>query len=284
MSTGLDPAKFAEAVADSSAAAAENLSASITDQIQGTFVPQPTNTTQFVATPTTTQFTTTPTTTSSPVFTAQQIEAAREQEKAKLYPTIEGLKEQNAALLREKEEREAADAQRQAEADAEARRLQEEEMSVRELLNTREAEWQAQLAEERRERETAIALLEQERNYQELQAWALQRVEQERDNIMPELLDLVTGNSPEEIEASIQNLKDRTSRIVESIQQSTTSARRDMVGTRLTAPAAGPLDTNMDQRQYSPEEIRNMPLSEYQKHRDKLLGNGAASNGRGIFG
>lgn len=57
-----------------------------------------------------------------------------------------------------------------------------------------------------------------------------------------------------------------------------------MVGSRITAPAAGPLDTQTGQRQFSPEEIRNMPLSEYQKYRDTLLGTGAASNGRGLFG
>ena len=272
MSTGLDPAKFAEAVADSSAAAAENLSASITDSVQNTFTP---NGTTYVGTPTTT---------TSTVFTTQQIEAAREQEKSKLYPQIENLKAEVENLRREKEEREAAEAARAAEIAEENRRLAEQEMTARELIEAQRSEFAAQLAEERREREEAIAMLDLERQYQELQAWKIARVEQERDNIMPELLDLVTGDSPEAIDASINSLKDRTQRILESAQQAMSSARRDMVGTRLTAPAAGPLDTNTGQQQFTDEDVRSMSLSDYQKNRDKLLGKGAASNGRGLFG
>jgi len=279
MSTGLDSAKFAEAVADSSATAAENLSASITNAAQSTFTPNPAN-----GTVVTTPFVSTPTTTSSQVFTEAQIAAAREQEKSKLYPQIENLKTEVETLRREKEEREAAEAARAAEIAEENKRLAEQEMTARELIEAQRSEFAAQLAEERREREAAIAMLDMERQYQELQSWKIARIEQERDNIMPELLDMVDGDSPEAIEASITSLKDRTARILESAQQAMSATRRDMVGTRLTAPAAGPLDTNTGQRQFSPEDIKNMSLSEYQKYRNELLGSGAASNGRGLFG
>ena len=276
MSTGLDPAKFAEAVADSSAAAAENLSASITDSVNGTFNPSTATTT--------TQFVSTPTTTSSQIFTEAQIAAAREQEKSKLYPQIENLKTEVETLRREKEEREAAEAARAAEIAEENRRLAEQEMTARELIEAQRADFAAQLADERREREAAIAMLDMERQYQELQSWKIARIEQERDSIMPELLDMVDGDSPEAIEASITSLKDRTARILDSAQQAMSATRRDMVGTRLTAPAAGPLDTNTGQRTFSPEDIKNMSLSEYQKYRNELLGSGAANNGRGLFG
>ena len=279
MSTGIDAQQFAEAVADSSSTAAENLSAPLAASLNAAG--------QF--TPTSGQggyVTTTGTLTSPPpqTFTAEAIEAAREQEKSKLYPQIERMKGELETLQREKAERDAEQAQRDAEAAEEARRIAEQEMTARELIEAQRAEFSEQLAAERAEREHALALLDMERQYQELQAWKVQRVEAERENIMPELLDLVTGNSPEEIEASIQSLRDRTSRILDSAQQAMSSARRDMVGSRITAPAAGPLDTQTGQRQFSPEEIRNMPLSEYQKYRDTLLGTGAASNGRGLFG
>jgi DNA repair exonuclease SbcCD ATPase subunit len=263
MSTGIDAQNFVEAVADSSSTAVGDINPALTAT---TPTPPQTEAPRFEA------------------FTAEAIEKAREQEKAKLYPQIDKMKEEIAALRREKEEREAAEAKARAEAEAEARRLAEEEMSVRELLQKKEQEWNERLEQERVERERALALLDQERMYQELQAYKVNRIEAERDNIMPELLDLVTGNTPEEVEASIESLKDRTNRILESAQQAMSSARRDMVGTRTTIPAAGPLDTNTDNKQFTPEDIANMSMSDYQKYRSRLLSGNAQGNNRGLFG
>lgn len=261
---------FVEAVVETNPVSAQNLTADVTNGFNTT----------------TTNFTVTPTTTTQPngqYVPVDAVEKAREQEKSKLYPQIESLKEELAALKREKDEREAAEAQMRAEAEADAKRRAEQDMDVRELLQQKEQEWNEKLEAERLERERAMALLDQERHFQELQAYRTQRIESERDNIMPELIDLVDGSTPEEIESSIQSLKDRTSRILDSAQQAMTSARRDMVGTRTTSPAAGPLDTNSE-RQFSPEDIANMSLSEYQKYRDRLLGSSASSRGRGLFG
>lgn len=218
-----------------------------------------------------------------PVIDTDAIERARQQEKDKLYPQISELKDEVQALRKEKADREAAEAAARAEAEAEARRRAEEEMDVRELLRQKEQEWENRLNEERSERERALATLDVERRFQELQEYRSARLNAERDNIMPELIDLVTGNSPEEIEDSINSLKDRTARILESAQQAMSSARRDMVGTRTTIPASGPLDTNSE-RQFSPEDIKQMSLSDYQKYRDRLLGNATSDRGRGLFG
>lgn len=212
------------------------------------------------------------------------IAKAREQEKAKLYPQLERLKEEVASLKKEREAAEAAEAAKRAEAEADAKRRAEEEMSVRELLQQKEMEFAAQLEAEREERERAFALLERERQFQELQAYRAERIEAERDNIIPELLDLIDGGSPDEIETSIQNLKDRSARILDSAQQAMQSARRDMVGTRTTIPASGPLDTDSENRSFSPEDISKMSISDYQKYRERLLGTAAASRGRGLFG
>ena len=217
-------------------------------------------------------------------FTAEDIARAREQEKSKVYPQLEKLREELAALKREKEERESIEAAAQAEAEAEARRKAEEEMEIRDLLSKKEEEFTSQLEAERLERERAFALLENEKRFQELQAYRQQRLEQERDNIIPELLDLVDGSSLEEIDASIENLRERSSRILDSAQQAMQSARRDMAGSRVTAPAAGPLDTDPDNRSYTPDDIRQMSMADYMKHRQRLLGDSAASRGRGLFG
>jgi hypothetical protein len=218
------------------------------------------------------------------VFTAEDIARVREQEKSKVYPQIERLREELSALKREKEERDAAEsAQRQAE-EAEARRKAEEDMEIRDLLAKKEQEFAHQLEAERLEREKAFALLETEKRFQELQAYRQQRLEQERDSIIPELLDLVDGTSIEDIDASIENLRERSSRILESAQQAMQSARRDMAGSRVTAPAAGPLDTDPDNRSYTPDDIRGMSMADYMKNRQRLLGDSAASRGRGLFG
>lgn len=217
-------------------------------------------------------------------FSAEDIARAREQEKSKVYPQLERLREELSALKREKEERDAAEAAAQAEAEAEARRKAEEEMEIRDLLSKKEQEFSAQLEAERLERERAFALLETEKRFQELQGYRQQRLEQERDNIIPELLDLVDGSSLEEIDASIENLRERSNRILESAQQAMQSARRDMAGSRVTAPAAGPLDTDPDNRMYTPDDIRGMSMADYMKNRQRLLGDSAASRGRGLFG
>lgn len=217
-------------------------------------------------------------------FTAEDIARVREQEKSKVYPQLDKLREELAALKREKEERESLEAAAQAEAEAEARRKAEEEMEIRELLAKKEEEFSAQLEAERLERERAFALLENEKRFQELQTYRQQRLEAERESIIPELLDLVEGSSIEEIDASIENLRERSNRILDSAQQAMQSARRDMAGSRVTAPAAGPLDTDPDNRSYTPDDIRGMSMADYMKNRSRLLGDSAASRGRGLFG
>lgn len=217
-------------------------------------------------------------------YTEEDLRKVREQEKSKLYPQIDSLKEELSSLKREKEEREAAEAAKRAEAEAEAKRRQEEEMDVRELLRQKEEELSKQLEAERQEREKAFALLDAERKYAELTEYRNRRLEEERDAIIPELIDLISGNSPDEIEASIAGLKERSGRILDSAQAAMQSARREMTGSRVTAPPAGPMDTNTEQNQLTAEQIAAMSVTEYAKYRQKLLGQAATARGKGLFG
>ena len=228
---------------------------------------------------------------SVPAYTADDIAKAREQEKAKLYPQLEKMKEELASLKREREEAAAREAERQARiAEEEARAAQlkkeqeENELSFKDLLKKKEQEFQAQLENERLERERAIALLEQERKFQELMNYRQARLEQERDNIIPELIDLIEGDSQDAIEQSIATLKEKSARILDSAQQAMQSARAQMAGPRITAPAAGPLDTNSDTQTLTPDSIRDMSLVDYAKQRAKLLGGAANNRGQGLFG
>ena len=217
-------------------------------------------------------------------YSEEDLRRVREQEKSKLYPQIDSLKEELNILKKEREERQAEAEKLRAEQEADTRKKAEAEMDVRQLLETKEQEWAKSLEQERNERERAFSLLEREREYAELTEYRTSRLRQEETEIIPELLDLITGNSKEEIEASITGLKDRSSRILDSAQQAMQSARKEMTGSRVTAPPTGPLDTNSDQQQFTADQIAAMSVTEYAKYRGKLLGQAATDRGKGIFG
>jgi len=224
-------------------------------------------------------------------YTTEDITKAREQEKAKLYPQLEKMKEELANARRVAEEAAAKEADREikravkeAEKNATQKAKDEEELTFKDLLKKKEEEFDARLEQERLERERAFALLDQERKFQELMNYRQMRVEQERDNIIPELLDLVDGSTSDDIEQSIAGLKDKSARILDSAQQAMSSARQQMVGSRITAPASGPLDNDSSQQSFTPDSIRDMSLADYAKQRAKLLGNAASNRGQGLFG
>jgi hypothetical protein len=226
-----------------------------------------------------------------PTFTAEDLAKVRAQEKDKVYSTMEKMKEELASLKKEREEREAVEQKRREERVArEAERTKkkqeedEQELSFKELLKKKEDEFNTQLERERTERESAFALLEREREYQELTAYRQQRLEQERENIIPEMIDLIQGNTADEIEASIATLKDKSTRIFESVANASQQTRKEMVGARITAPANGPLDNDSDSISASPDDLRNMSMADYAKNRQKLLGSTGINRGQGLFG
>lgn len=226
-----------------------------------------------------------------PQFTSEDLTRARAQEKEKLYPQLEKLKDELTILKQRELEREAKEAERAAarktrEAELAKKKKEEEEseLELRDLLQRKESEWQTQLETERQEREKAFALLDQERKFQELMQYRQSRLEQERENIIPELIDLIQGNDENEIEQSISALKDKSAKIFDSVAQAGTQSRKDMVGARVTVPASGPLDNDSEQRSYSPNDITNMSLADYAKNRAKLLGSASNNRGQGLFG
>jgi hypothetical protein len=224
-------------------------------------------------------------------FTADDLAKARAQEKQKLYPQMEKMQEELAKakalaedLASKEEQREAERNAKNAERAAKKKQEEEQELTFKELLSKKEQEFQSQLDAERLEREKAFALLDRERQFQDLMTYRAQRIEQERDTIVPQLIDLVNGNTQEEIEQSIATLKDKSAGIMQDVQQATANAKQSMVGARVTAPASGPLDNNSEQQSYTPDSIRDMSLAEYAKQRAKLLGTAASNRGQGLFG
>lgn len=224
-------------------------------------------------------------------FTAEDLQKVREQEKSKLYAELEKNRQEADALRKEKEERDAKDAERrearrirEAEAEAEKKRKEEEEMDTRQLLARKEQEWQDQLSLERAAREEAFNLLQKEREYQQLQQYRTQIIDQNRENILPELLDLVQGNTPDEIAQSVSGLVEKSNKIFEAAAQAGQQSRASLPGTRITVPASGPLDTNPDHQIAPMGNLNDISMADYAKNRDRLLGAAATNRGQGLFG
>ncbi len=233
----------------------------------------------------------------TPTFTPDDVEKIRQQEKDKMYKRLEdadnrvkSMEQQMAVIAAEREEA-IKKAEEQARKEAEILRQREvEELSAKELLLKREDEfnerinamqndWQSRLDAIEAERQASAALLEKEREHQQLISYLQRRVQEEQETIIPELLDLVAGNTVEEIETSISVLRERSSAILESIQQASMQQRGNLRGALVTAPAVGPMETQSEQQTLTAEDIRNMSMEQYQKMRDRLL-NARSSRGR----
>ena len=215
-------------------------------------------------------------------FTEADMVKARQEEKNKLYARIEAMKSDVDRLKEARERQFAEEADLKAKQEREEQEMAEKEMDVRELLAKKESEWEEKLRRMEEDRERDRALLDQERQYAELTAYQARRIEESRDDIMPELIDLVSGNTPEEIDASIESLKQRSEMIFNSAQDAISSAQRDSSGSRVTLPPA--VENPSENVGVTPEAIRNMSLQEYAKHRQNLLSDPAQGRSQGMFG
>ena len=221
------------------------------------------------------------------VFTEDEVENIRKQEKDKLYKRIEEAEsrhksmEEQVSTLAQEREKAIREAQEIARKEEEIRRQREfEELSAKELLKRTEdefnvkiqnvdAEWQNRFAQIEAERQAQSALLEKERQLREVETYRQRRVHESQDEIIPELIDLVAGNTPEEIEASVEILRQRSAAIIESIQQATQPSR--VKGVSVTSPSVGPMETQTEYQTLNAEDIRNMTMDQYVKMRDRLL-------------
>ena len=220
-------------------------------------------------------------------FSEDDVEKIRQQEKDKLYKRLEDSDrrvkslEDQLSTLSDESEVSKAEAARLAKAESDAlRKREEEELSAKELITKRETEfdeklkvveteWEGRLAKIEEERASQEAMLEKERRYRELETYLGRRMVEEEEYIIPELRDLASGTTEEEIDNSIAILKDRSSAILESIQQSTQPS--GLRGSPVTAPPVGPMETQTEQQTLSAEDIRNMPMEQYMQMRDRLL-------------
>ncbi|WP_326745308.1 hypothetical protein [Streptomyces sp. NBC_01760] len=225
-------------------------------------------------------------------FTAADLERVRQEEKDKLYSRLSKVDERSEALeaelqtlRKQRQAREAEEAQRKQAAEDAAKAKSESEMSAKRLLEERSSEWERKFSELQQEREQERATLAKESEYNKLRAYIQERAGAERANIAPELVDLIAGNTPEEVDASIEVLKDKTSQIFQSVQSAQETARSQMRGVAATGYTGnGPTDSESGSRQLSAEDIKNMSMPEFAKYRSQLLGAASKqSSNRGLF-
>lgn len=232
-------------------------------------------------------------------FTADDLEKARREEKDKLYQRLEQesakrveMEQQVQTLLKAQQDREAAEAEARAKADAEAKKAQEAELSAKELLEKREQElaerlasqqtdWEQKFAQIQQDRELERAQLEKEKQFASLAAYTQQRLAQEKDNIAEELVSFVSGNTPEEIDASIESVKAASARIAQSVQESINTRMPTQRGISPTGfTPVNPYAEESGTRTYRPEDIAAMSMKEYAEFRQKA---GIGGNAQGLY-
>lgn len=221
------------------------------------------------------------------IFSETDVENIRKQEKDKMYKRLEeadarakAMEEQLNILAKDREEA-IKKAQDTARAEEEIRKQREfEELTSKQLLAKTEdefnvkiknidSEWQARFAAIEEDRKSQQALLDKERELRDLEAYRQRKLHEEQENIIPELIDLVSGNTPDEVDASVEILRQRSAAIIQSVQQSTQP--RQIKGVSVTSPSSGPMENQQEYQTLNSDDIRNMTMDQYVKMRDRLL-------------
>lgn len=209
-----------------------------------------------------------------PVFTAEDIEKARQQEKDKLYQRIEEMGSQLQTVLTERETQQQEQARLAAEADAARREKEESEMDLRALLEKRDKEWESKFQETESRYATDRAIFDRERELAQVDLYRRERVEQEQDYIIPALRDMVTGSTPDEVEASIAFLKERSDIIASNFAAATQQATQQVPfrGAAMpSVPPVGPMEQLPSNMAVTDDLVRGMSMDQYKANREQLL-------------
>lgn len=218
-------------------------------------------------------------------YTIEDIEAARKQERDKLYSRLETTDKTVNELKAERDRRikEEADARAAAEAEAERQRVEALSAAERlaEVMAENERRWQQ--VEEERARERAI--LAKESELRQLEQYRAQRLAEVQDQIEPNLLDYIRGNSVEEIENSIALAVEKTNRIVEAAAGFAQQQRMAQRGPSVSGlPPVGPMDNNPTYETLTAADIAAMDPETYSKNRDRLMQAASQQARRGPYG
>ena len=229
------------------------------------------------------------------VFTQADIDAAmertRQQEKDKLYPQLEELKRQQGeaqaritAFDTDLAARQKLIDDEKTRADAASEETRQAELSFSQKLEEARAEFSGQFSTLQATIEAQQATITKEREFGELSSYRSTLLQNDAE-ILPHLRDFVSGNTREEIDASVSQYRDASNAILLEIANSQQQQRIAAPGVGITAPPAGPLDNNSGYEQVSAADIAAMSMSEYAAKRAGLLGAASQSpQNRGLLG
>lgn len=204
-------------------------------------------------------------------FTAEDVERVRREEKDKLYSKISSMESQLGEMRSEREERLRLEQEARDAAEAERKALEEEKMTAKQLIERTREEYDQRINDLQQNYDRDRALFEQERRLMEVDQYRQARIEQDAEYIMPELRDLVRGNTEEEIEASIEEMKIRTEVIMQNMNAAAVDQRQMQRGVAPTAPPVGPMEQASTYESLSPDDIRGMDMETYRKYRERLI-------------
>lgn len=203
-------------------------------------------------------------------FTDEDIERARQQEKDKLYPRIEEMSEQLKTLKAERDAEQAERARLAQEAEDLRKAKEEEEMDLRSLMERREAEMRSEISTLNERYEMDRAVFERERAMHEAQAYRQARIEQESEYILPELRDLIGGDTPDQVDASIEEMKARSEAIFNNMAAA--AQPQPFRGAAMpSVPPVGPMEQLPQHETLTADDIRNMSMDDYKRYREQLL-------------
>lgn len=232
----------------------------------------------------------------------EALQKARTEEREKLHSQIDQsdarFKEMQGEVKRlaDAEQARAKEADDRAKEAEKARKAKDDaELSAKELVARQREEFNQQLEQARQDaaqqinkirqdQETQQAFWEREREMSALQLYIRDQVEAHREEIAPELLQFIDGDSKEAVDASIQRVVTTTAQIVDGMRQAQSAARRAMPG---VAPSGGQsaitagIDTG--DQPLTADDIRKMPMKDFAALRDRT-GMSGAGQGVGIFG
>lgn len=213
-----------------------------------------------------------------PRWTDEDMERVRTEERTKLHSQLSKVDQVAAELEELRQARAADEAERQRvidDAESAARAAEEDKMSTKALLERRTAEWESKFNELQTNLATNEAIFAKERRFSallEYRANKLLAAEQQGTVIIPNLIDLIGGETEADIDASIATYAAKSAEIIDGIRQQSQQAWQSMPGVQATQPPTmGPLENQPGTRTFSEDDIKSMSMAEWNQHRVSLL-------------
>jgi multidrug efflux pump subunit AcrA (membrane-fusion protein) len=150
-----------------------------------------------------------------------------------------------------------------------AKEAEEADMSAKDLILKRDAEWQERLAQMERSNRQELARMDLERQLAELKAYTRGKIAEAaaKKSIHPSFYDYITGTSEAEIDAAIELAEQKTSELFEEFQAGGVQRRSQMPG---VSTASGPSSMGSVPELATDIDYENMDMATFVKNRPNL--------------